>query len=232
VRSLRPYAVIVATLAGVAVLSGCGADVHPGQAAVVGDEFISLSEVDDFAEDFCDLNKPFLEGQDLVLPMADMKARVLDLLVTDAVVHQYAEERGWTPPASYRTAVANLEQEAEGFKIPERDVPAFVKVRTAEEYAKFVYTEAGSEALGDGAEQGAEDAEARGRVIIADYREKADITIDPRFGTIDDTGTLVGSTSTLSVPVSTLAKSGSKPPSLDSGDTSYTDQLPDSQICR
>jgi hypothetical protein len=215
-----------------AAASGCGTDVHPGQAAVVEGEAISMSDADSFAEDFCELYRPILEQQSASLSMATIRALSLDVLVRDELVHQYAEDRGWEPPQSYRDAVAGIDDEVKEFQIREADVDTFRRVREAEAYADFVYAQAGDEALGAaGLAKDPQAALERGRTILTEYAEEADVTLDPRFGTVSAEGQYLPSTDGLSIPVSTLAKSGAVPADPQAEDTSYVDSLPANQKC-
>ncbi len=231
-RSLRSYTTAALSVAALVAATGCGAEVHPGKAAVVEGEQISMSEADDFAEDFCQLYEPVLKQQSAALSMSTVRALALDVLVRDELVHQYAEERGWTPPKSARDAVAGIEDEAKQFQIPAKDVDTFTRVREAEIYADFVYAEAGDEALGAaGLARDREAALERGKKILAAYAEQADVSLDPRFGTIDDVGRYTPSSHGLSVPVTRLARGGAVPADPQSGDTSYVDALPADQKC-
>lgn len=231
-RSFRRYAVAALSVVALAAASGCGSDVHPGQAAVVEGERISMSDADSFAEDFCELYRPILEEQSASLSMATVRALSLDVLVRDELVHQYAEERGWEPPQSYRQAVAAIDDEVQQFQIGADSVETFRRVREAEAYANFVYTMAGDDALGAaGLAKDPEAALERGRTILAAYAEKADVTLDPRFGTVSAEGQYFPTSDGLSVPVTTLAKGGAVPADPQAGDTSYVDSLPAHQKC-
>ena len=115
-RSFRRYAVAALSVAALAAVSGCGTDVHPGQAAVVDGTNISMSDADSFSDDFCELYRPILKQQKSALSMATVRALALDVLVRDELVHQYAEDRGWTPPASYHKAVHGIDDQVEQYK--------------------------------------------------------------------------------------------------------------------
>lgn len=230
-RSLRSYA--VAALAVAALATGCSsAEVHPGQAAVVEGNAISMKTANSFADEFCDLNKPSLQQQELKFPMVTLRALSLNILIQDELLHRYADERGWTPPASYREALAKLDQEAEQQQIPASEVEAYKKVRTAQEYAAWIYLRAGHEVLVQEGKPG-DDQQAyeRGQLILREWMEKQDVTIDPRFGRIDENGDVVAPDGELSIPVSDLAKKGADLPPLTSRDSSYADALPASQVC-
>ena len=228
-RSFRRYAVAALSVAAIAAVSGCGTDVHPGQAAVVDGTRISMSDADSFSDDFCELYRPILKQQKSALSMATVRALALDVLVRDELVHQYAEDRGWTPPASYRKAVDGIDDQVEQFQIAAKDVETFRTVREAEEYANWVYAKAGEEKLGAGGDPQA--ALDEGRKILTAYADDADVTLDPRFGTVSAEGQYFPSTGGLSVPVTTLAKGGANPADPQSGDTSYVDSLPANQKC-
>ena len=164
--------------------------------------------------------------------MSTVRALALDVLVRDELVHQYAEERGWTPPASYRKAVDGIDDQVEQFQIAAKDVETFRTVREAEEYANWVYAKAGQEAAaGSGEVQDAQATLEAGRKILTDYAADADVTVDPRFGTVSPEGQYLPSTGGLSVPVTTLARGGAVPADPQSGDTSYVDSLPADQKC-
>ena len=230
-RSLRTYA--VAALAVGALATGCSsADVHPGQAAVVEGDAISMKTANSFADDFCDLNKPSLQQNKLTFPMVTLRALSLNILIQDELLHRYVDERGWTPPASYREAIAKLDDEAHQQQIPASQVEAYKKVRTAQEYAAWVYIKAGHEVLTQEGKSG-DDQQAyeRGQLILREWMEKQDVTIDPRFGRIDENGDVVAPAGGLSVAVSDLARKGAKLPPLSSRDSSYADALPASQVC-
>ena len=144
--------------------------------------------------------------------MSTVRALALDVLVRDELVHQYAEDRGWTPPASYREAVRRHRRP--GGAVPDRrrrrGRPS-ATVREAEEYANWVYAKAGEEALGDRRGQDPQAALDAGRTILTEYADDADVTLDPRFGTVSSTGQYFPSTGGLSVPVTTLAKARRRP---------------------
>ena len=95
-RSFRRYAVAALSVAALAAVSGCGSDMHPGQAAVVEGQRISMSDADSFADDFCELYRPVLKQQKAALAMSTVRALALDVLVRDELAHRYAEE-----PVSY-----------------------------------------------------------------------------------------------------------------------------------
>ncbi len=228
-RSFRRYAVAALSVAALAAVSGCGTDVHPGQAAVVDGTRISMSDADSFSDDFCELYRPILKQQKSALSMSTVRALALDVLVRDELVHQYAEDRGWTPPASYRKAVRRHRRP--GGAVPDRrrrrgDLPHGPRGRGVRQLG-----------LRQGRRGGSAPAvtrrprSTRAARSSPTYAADADVTLDPRFGTVSPEGQYFPSTGGLSVPVTTLAKGGANPADPQSGDTSYVDSLPASQKC-
>ena len=124
----------------------------------------------------------------------------------------------------YSDRLAKLDQEAEQQQIPASEVEAYKKVRTAQEYAAWIYLRAGHEVLVQEGKPG-DDQQAyeRGQLILREWMEKQDVTIDPRFGRIDENGDVVAPDGELSIPVSDLAKKGADLPPLTSRDSSYAD---------
>ena len=225
-RSFRRYAVAALSVAALAAVSGCGTDVHPGQAAVVDGTRISMSDANSFSDDFCVLYRPILQQQKPALSMSTVRALALDVLVRDELVHQYAEDRGWTPPASYRTAV---DGSTPGGAVPDRlrrrgHLPHHPRGRGVRRLGLHQGRRGGRRRerpdpgrAGD-ARGGPEDPQRlRGR------RRRH---LDPRFGTVSPEGQYFPSTGGLSVPVTTLAKGGANPADPQSGDTSYVDRCP------
>ncbi len=101
-RNRRVRAAAVGAVAVATLLSGCSggsAGVHPGAAAIVGDQTISQGELDNVSHDLCVLNGAGQVAQGA--PNADVAARpvrtsALDLLVKLAATEQLAAEQGVT----------------------------------------------------------------------------------------------------------------------------------------
>ena len=226
--SFRRYAVAALSVAALAAVSGCGSDVHPGQAAVVEDSGSRCR---------CRLVRggllralpPVLEQQSAALAMSTVRALSLDVLVRDELAHQYAEDRGWTPPASYRDAVAAIDDEAKQFQIAASDVDTFRRVREAEEYANFVYAKAAEEAPGGPGRSMTRRPRWPGPRDLHDVRRggrrHARTAVRHRLRR----GSVLPQHRRMSVPVTTWPGAARSPP--QSGDTSYVDSLPADQEC-
>ncbi|WP_328991418.1 SurA N-terminal domain-containing protein [Kribbella sp. NBC_01245] len=174
-------ALLAATAAGaLVVLGGCADGTHPGAAAVVGNEQISVSEVQDLttaandgiAEAAVKLKEPGLTLTPDV---------VISSLVQAALVEQIAARRSVTPtPAEIATAEKEFNFRpvvAEGFQLGGQLTQDFkvALVRTALSTAKL----GGSTSIAD------QNASAAGGRIIAEELKNIEITISPRYGKWD-----------------------------------------------
>jgi hypothetical protein len=235
VKSTAPRSRLVGPAVSVALLAftGCGsdlgADVHLGEAAAIGDRSVTLEEVDEFAEDYCSLFGPVLEERGEKVPMGQVRTFAVSSIVEDELMEQFAEENGFEPTADYRRLVRTLDARAEELGIPERDRPTYVELTRRDAYAQTIRHLAGAEALeAEGVAVTDQGAVERGQELYRAWREeRSDVSIDPRFGTLDENLTYVPSSQGLSVPVSDLARSGS----AAQPDKAYLDGLPASQTC-
>lgn len=218
----------LAGAAALIALTGCGADLHPGAAAVVGPDRVTLEEADDFAERFCDLNRPALAQNSSTVSMAEVRSVSLQIQVRDLLVRRYVEEHDVDPDAQFRTAVSGLDAEMERFGIAEENVETFVQFRRMEEYARAVLL-----AIGERERPGVapEEALQAGSELFAEWEAEQDVEIDPRFGRTDpQTGFQPGG-EPLSVAVSPLAVLGSTPRDPEGTGSEYAEALPASQTC-
>lgn len=226
-RPLRMRAAAVLGAAGLVTLTGCAAaDLHPGAAAVVDGEEVSLEEANEFAEDFCDLNRPSLQQNATRVSMAEVRAFSLHLLVRDLLLHDFAAERGLEVGGDYRDAVSQLDEEAAQFGVPEQSVDTYVRFREAEEYGRAVLQAAGEAEGATG-----EEALGAGQAAFQEWVGTQDVDLDPRFGTLDEQFAYEPGGESLSVPVSEQARLGVTPPQPGQRSTEYVVTLPDAQVC-
>jgi hypothetical protein len=226
----------LAALIGAAVLTslaGCGSDlgpdIHPGSAAIVGDVDVSFGEVDDFADGICDWQRPVLKQDGRAWPMSYVKAVAVDSIVDDLLTHQFAEEKGLEPATGYKQAIASLKKE-----VAKADVPAKVGATVIEFQSRGVYHDAVlvsaglSDLAGEGKTADQAGALQRGEEVFAKWRDSVDVSIDPRFGTVEgDALDYAAPGDALSVRVSDVAKRAA----AGQADTEYVESLPASQRC-
>ena len=204
----RTVLAVVAAAAGLA-LSACS--VHPGSAAVVGDESISDSRVDDVASALCAAQGGGQSGgQDLASRGARQGA--LDVLINSALSRQYGASQGVQPDQEQvSAALAANAQNISG--LPAEHRQDFED--TLREYAEgqLMLIEIGRRELAKAGTKNATEQQAvsEGTKLRNAWAAKnADVTVDPRFGEYSKNALLPKSGS-LSVAASKSATDGGSP---------------------
>lgn len=178
--SVRRAALAALALAAAAPLAACsaGPEVHPGDAAVVDGESISIESVDALAEEFCTLEEPGLAEQGAVLPMALLRSVAVETLVTDALLPGFAEEVGIDLAEVRRSVHDELEATL-------AEAPAEIR----DEAERRLELEGTRRAvMGLAGREGAtspEQASAQGAELFARWRAEQEVELDPRFGAVD-----------------------------------------------
>jgi len=205
------------------LLSACGST-STGVAAQVGDDRISTQEVDDFAEVLCSLGG--LPGGEGGTPASVARQQALQILLGD-VLAQKVTDVDAVDQATVQSAIQQLSAQRQSVPADLQDT--FDDV--VEEYARAqnALVALGRKSLEASGKQGQitdQEAYAEGQRLQTQYAKKADVEVDPRFGTFED-GQLKPGQGSLSVPVSDLAVQGAAP----TPDASFVAQLPASQKC-
>ncbi|WP_114424236.1 hypothetical protein [Nocardioides houyundeii] len=216
---------ILAAAAAV-LLSGCADTTFGGVAAQVGDEQISMSQVDGAADALCQAEEQTLRDNGQVVPMRQVRRLVASLLVDAATARQVAEEYDVTPGPEVESEAARVESTTPDLTDEQRQ--DFVDAATAQLLKQSVASVAGEAAL---SEEGVtdptpEEAAARGAEIFAAWSAEHDVDLDPRFGLAVTDGQFQIADTDLSVPVSDLATAAA-----DDADTEHPKSLPESQRC-
>lgn len=241
-RALR---LSVAALAGgaLSILAGCGTDLdpdmHPGSAAVVGDERISIDAVDDMADGLCDWQIAAVpDEQRQPLPMAFLRSVSVDGLINEEKLEQYAAAHGLEPERlsagfaqnaglqsrSLRDYLQLLEDEIRSADGVDDDA-ADAALRFLQGAARYDATALAAGRAEDPSADGATAVE-KGRELIEAWADEQGIEIDPRFGQASGNALeYTPPSGTLSVAVSDAAKRE------DFFDPEYVKSLPASQRC-
>lgn len=214
-RTRRPARVAAAVCLAL-LASSCTGDNDPGVAADVNGTVITDDQVDGFAQVLCSLGG--LPGEtDSGTPTRNARARALELLINnelafeigkDLDVDQAAVDAAVTQNAAARDAVPADQQDTF-----DEFVDDFAK-------AQITVIAAGHASLTDAGKSGDaatdEKAYAEGQRLRLAFAQDADITLDPRFGTLQD-GVVVPGSGSLSVPQSSDAKADAEatPPATD-----------------
>lgn len=223
IRFGRP---LIAAASVAVLLSGCGS-ASPGTAATVGDETITVDQVDNAAEAVCRSVERELRSGSQVVAMSQMKQYALSLLAAAAEARQIADEYDVDPgPAVER---ASSQWQAQAQTLPEDLRDDYVAIMSAETMVNEVISEAGRAALDAEGVDGAtvEDAAQRGSDIFSTWPDSNGVEVDPRYGLELVDGRLQQVDTSLSVPVSEAALAGVAP----DPEPAYVSSLPQNQRC-
>ena len=230
---IRPRRLKVAMLAAVVVLaitttSGCSD--HPGDAAAVGSNRISSSDLDNVATALCSAQTGSAQqGQPQDLPSRSARQLALSLLIDSKLSFAFGDAVGLQPDQEQvDQAVASREQVVKTVKSA-HDRKVLRATLTDLAKSQLIVAEAGRrELVKSGTSKiTADNAIAAGTKIRNDWVAKhLDVSVDPRFGTFSK-GSLHAGSGSLSVPVSSRSKSGAK----QQPSSSWVSGLPDTQKC-
>lgn len=227
-RGLRSHVIRAGALLGaVALLAGCGA-VRPGVAAQVGDQSITVAEVDAAAVAFCVAYGTANPGG--VVPMRIARDFLLVSMIEQSIGDQLATEYDVSPGVAYEQAVSQAKAQISGLPDDQRD--AVLGQQVAAPYRQAV-TQAAAEALlaQDGvASPTPKQLQGRTSLLETQWADSNDVVVDPRFSVEVVDGKLTDSqTGSLGFPVSESAKVGlqTDPQALGT----HAQSLPPSQRC-
>lgn len=202
-----PYrAARVAVLAvAVVVLASC-TGVHPGSAAVVDGESISMETADKASGAYCELALAVAKQQGVTeVSAADARRQAVTDLIMSKVAHKLAAETKLSVnPASYVITDEQQAQIDEAFPGGNLTEISEAIERSQETYAIVVAL--GEQATGSRiSEETSAEIESAGQAEIEKFYRASDVSIDPRFG-LGDLSQQVASTGSLSVAEATEAQ--------------------------
>ncbi len=222
----RKLKVSVLAAGGVAVLAACS--VHPGAAAVVGDQSISVDRVDAVAQALCSANSGGGTGQ----PLASRGARqgALSVLLESTLSQEFGQAEGLSPD-QHMVSQAVAQNQSNINALPPDERPAFRQALQDYATGQLILIKAGHQFLAQQGKSTTDDnqALALGQRLRAHYvHRNVDVEVDPRFGTWNaKTDSLQAGSGSLSVAVSSNATAA------ESSDPSggWVASLPASQQC-
>jgi len=233
----RPRRLVRLPVAAVAVLSlglvsacGVGPEVlAPTTAAQVGDDRISVDEVDQATDDLCTMLGQLVEaGNDAAVPGGVARQDMVSALTLRSMADQLSAEYDVEVGESVDAAAEAQEQQLSGAGVDADAIDAVLPQITAGAYFAEVLVAIGREELGlPESEDNAAEALDAGLETAVAWQEENGFEVNPRFGTIElevgEQGLIRGLSET-SVAVSIEAQAG-----VD-GETNVGD-LPASQRC-
>jgi hypothetical protein len=232
-RSVGRSVGLVGLAAAGLVLSGCGAStgIHPGSAAVIGDQSISMSRIDTTASRYCQAYEPQISQQSQRVPMRYLRQFVAANLSQRVLGQQLAQEYDVQPTSQYDQQVTKVEEQFAS--APSKLRKAVVDVEAGGAYLSTVQVAIGQKLLEESGTSDPSDKAAlqRGQVATQDWLKDHSISIDPVFGLAADGGQFKASTDQTSYPLSTLASQGAAAAGASQPDPAYTGALSPSQVC-
>jgi peptidyl-prolyl cis-trans isomerase SurA len=237
-RSLvRPWAGLAVAAV---LLTGCSAApaFEPGVAAQVDHDRITVKQVDQVAERYCQAAETQLsKGQ--VIAQHFLRGQTAAALALRAAAEQFAADQGVSADPSYSHAVQSAEQSLSSLSADQRE--ALIAVQGAGAYVSAVELAAGRKIVakqGPGSSSGSASgsgsgaaadkaAQAAGEAAFKKWLADHDVHLDPQFGVSISDGTTKPADTSLSYPVSSAAKSGA----ANSADPTYAATLPQTQRC-
>jgi peptidyl-prolyl cis-trans isomerase SurA len=226
----RPVQVAVASLLLAGGLSGCGVagtSFQPGVAARVGDDNITVRQVDSLASGYCSSIEKQLGANNQVVPGRYLRGGIVGQLVLVSAARQLAAQYGVQPGADYTRKVADLRDAVAN--LPAEQAQAVVAVESSSAYLQGVVTAIGEKELqrqGSTA-SGSDAAVSAGKKVFSRWLDDHDVRIDPKFGVRISQGQPVPTDGSLSYAVSDAAKQGD----AAQPDQLYAASLPDAHRC-
>ncbi len=222
----RGLTATVTAAAATMALTGCSA-LSPGVAADVEGHTFSTAEVDDLADALCAVNSAQASSGATEVSGRQVRGAAVSRLVQVQLAEQLGEQEGLRPDET-RVAQQLTSVEEQLADVPDDQLATFM-----DSYAELlrgadVLTQLGRRSLSEQGQKNVEDSAAldEGSRQLQEYAKKADVEVDPRFGSFED-GQVVPGDGSLSVPVSENAVTGvSQEPS-----PAFLSGLPPTQKC-
>lgn len=215
-----------AMLAAGLLLSGCGT-ASPGVAARVGDETLSVSEVDGAAGRMCAALGDQFEAESTTLPMSFVRQGTIQLLTLRSQALQIADDYGIEPGSSYLNDVAQSRRTAA--TMPDEVQDTYVDLTTANALATDIVEQVGAIVLADAGvtEPSVEQISQAGIDVFNQWPDANGVEIDPRYGLKSIDGVLTPVDTNTSVAVGERATTGLS----NEPDAAYARTLPLTHRC-
>ncbi len=221
----RLMTVATVALSGV-LLSGCG-NLAPGVGVQVGDQELSLRDLDTATANLCAAREDQSAGQAQATPMAEVRDIVTQSLTLRSWALQVGEEQGVKPGKTYLSERAQTERVAVNLPKDTRDT--YLDVATVEALVVDIIDQIGRQSLTDSGvtEPTTDEVRQAGADLFRQWPNTHEIKFDPRYGLKMVDGALAPVDTHTSVAVGELAQAGL----LDKPDAEYVQSLPVALRC-
>jgi len=226
----RLAALSTIALLALPALSGCGQNpIHPGAAAVVGDQTLSGSDLNAISRDLCTVLKSDQQSIGSGYPRSALMASVVQAFMLRAVADQLAEEYDVTPDKSYKSSADQIE-----LRFGQADPDALANAMdtfTSTAYFVAVARAAGELELKESgnANPTQDESLTKGIALAQTWQDDHDIDVSPRFPAMK-----IGDQSieTVRDDTSYAVSDFAKQAAAEQPDKTFVDTLPPSQVCR
>src|SRR6476469_194491 len=205
------------------LLTGCGS-AAPGVAAKVGDEELTVRDVDSVTAHYCTSVEEQLESP---VPLSFVRQYVVQLLTLRLQADQVADDYGVKAGSSYQNDVA--QRQGTAATLPEDVRDDYIELTSTPAYAQDIVDQIGAIVLDDQdiADPTSDQITQAGLDVFNQWPDANGIDIDPRFGAASVDGVLSPIDTNTSVAVSETAKTGL----AEQPDPAYAETLPSTQRC-
>ena len=205
------------------LLTGCGS-VAPGVAVKVGDEQLTVKDIDTTTSHYCTSVEEQLESP---VPMSFVRQYVVQLLTLRSQADQIADDYGVTAGSSYQNDVS--QRLGTAGTMPEEVRDDYVRLTSTPAYAQDIVDQIGQIVLDD---QGVTDATTEqvtqaGLDVFNQWPDAHGVDVDPRYGLANVDGVLKPIDTNTSVAVGETARSGL----ADKPDPAFAKTLPTTHRC-
>lgn len=208
----------------VVLLTGC-AGLQPGVAIVVGDEQISVNEVDDLASSICNLEEANpTQGQDSGTQVVGSQVRnsAMQALALRSIADQLAAEYGIEAGSDYQSAADQVRLQYGG--VDSDLVDAAMPAYTSGAYFVSILRQIGAQE--SGADQDSDEALAAGIKVAQQWEDDNEIETNPSFDSFS-----IGDSSIESERSDLARAAGDTAKQAATADAAYIATLPSTQRC-
>jgi hypothetical protein len=228
----RPVVAVGLTVVGL-LLTGCGSSlgVHPGSAAVIGTDTLSMGKIDSTARLYCQAyvasSQQSSQQQSGPAPMGLFRSYVAGSLAKRLLGQQLADHYAVQPASGYQAQVSQIRTALASAPADQRN--AVIDVAAGDAYLQNVQIAVGERLTNSSASTDAELKAAlqRGQVATQDWLDDHDAVIDPVFSISVDGGKFTRALDQTSYALSSFAVQGT----AQTPGQSYISALPAAQRC-